>query len=529
MDARNGKRMYLLNYVVDSLYRPVLLSYFRDSPADTNDVMYKPVIFDVDTQKMTKIDLPEYHHYMTVELHWTPDSKYIYGLYYHRGYKKMDVLEADLETGKVKTIWTDNSKTYVEPKTQFRYLEDKGIAFITSEKSGWNQLYRLNWNTGKIHPVTHRKYVVKKILSVDTTNKKIYFTAAGREKGVNPYYNSLYKISFDGKGLKQLTPEPVDHEVSLSPGDQYFVDNSSTAIEPTVSLLRNTEDGKTVMKIDSADVKDLRKMDWRPPKVFTATARDGKTSIYGILWKPTNFDPHLRYPVIDFTYTGPQMFLFNNTFTKTVLHSYDQYSPYYPSAQALAELGFIVIEVDGLGSAGRSKAFHNWSYEDLGNNLKDHVRAIKQLGRKYSWIDTTRVGIYGHSAGGYDAAHALEAFNKTYKVAISESADHDWRMEKASCPELYVGWPAGENYRKQNNIAMAPKLKGDLLLIHGALDQNVNPSATFRLTEALIKAGKYFDELIIPSAHHHYLKYHAYVTKKRWHFFVRHLIVDPPE
>jgi dipeptidyl aminopeptidase/acylaminoacyl peptidase len=301
------------------------------------------------------------------------------------------------------------------------------------------------------------------------------------------------------------------------------------ARKPTVSLLRKTDDGSIVMKIDSADVDDLRKMGWRPPKVFTATARDGKTTIYGTLWKPTNFNPHHRYPVIDFTYTGPQMFLFNNTFTKTVLHSYDQYSPYYPSAQALAELGFIVIEVDGLGSAGRSKAFHDWSYEDLGNNLKGHVLAIKQLGRKYSWIDTTRVGIYGHSAGGYDAAHALEAFNKTYKVAVSESADHDWRMEKASWPELYVGWPVGENYRKQNNIAMAPELKGDLLLIHGGLDQNVNPSATFRLSEALIKAGKYFDELIIPSAHHHYLKYHAYVTKKRWHFFVRHLIVEPPE
>jgi dipeptidyl aminopeptidase/acylaminoacyl peptidase len=263
--------------------------------------------------------------------------------------------------------------------------------------------------------------------------------------------------------------------------------------------------------------------------VFTATARDGKTTIYGTLWKPTNFNPHHKYPVIDFTYTGPQMFIFDNTFTKTVLHSYDEYSLYYPSAQALAELGFIVIEVDGLGSAGRYKAFHNWSYENLGNDLKDHVLAIKQLGRKYSWFDTTRVGIYGHSAGGYDAAHALEAFNKTYKVAVSESGDHDWRMEKASWPELYVGWPVGENYRKQNNIAMAPKLKGKLLLIHGALDQNVNPSATFRLSQALIKAGTYFDELIIPSAHHHYLKYHAYVTRKRWHFFVKHLIVDPEE
>lgn len=522
MDAQKGEKMYLLNWSIDTMYRPVLLSYYRSSPGDSDDVDYIPVIYDASTHKMIKIDLPPLPHYLGVSLYWTKDSKHLYGLYYHRGYKKLDVIEVNPETGKVRTVFTDSSKTYIEYNTQFRYLEDQGIAFITSEKSGWNQIYRIDWNTGKIQPITHGNYVVKNILSVDTAHKEIYFTASGKGKGVNPYFNSLYKIHFDGSDLTLLTPEPVNHEVFLSPGDEYFVDNRSTVTKPTISLLRSTKDGRILMRIDSADIIDLLAMGWHHPQIFTATARDGKTTIYGALWKPTNFDPRHHYPLIDYSYTGPQASVFPNTFSKGLFS-------FYYSAQALAELGFIVMQVDGLGSAGRSKVFHNWSYENMGNNLKDHVLAIKQLGRKYSWIDTTRVGIYGHSAGGYDAAHALMAFNNCYKVAVSESGDHDWRIEKAWWPEMYVGWPVDSVYWQQSNITMAPKLRGKLLLIHGGIDENVNPMETFKLCEALIKAGKYFDLLIIPSAHHGYpAAYQSYVNRKRWKYFVQNLIIDPP-
>lgn len=523
MDARKGEKMYLLNWSIDTAYRPLLLSYYRSSPGDSDDVNYIPVIYNADNHKMIKIDLPPLPHYLGVSLYWTKDSKHLYGLYYHRGYKKLDIIEVDPETGKVRAVFTDSSKTYIDYNRQFRYLEAQGMAFITSEKNGWDQIYRIDWNTGNIYPVTHGNYIVKNILSVDTAHKEIYFTASGKEKRVNPYFNSLYKIHFDGSDLTPLTPEPVNHEVFLSPDDEYFVDNRSTAAKPTISLLRSAKDGRILMRIDSADIKDLLAMGWHHPQIFTAIARDGKTTIYGALWKPTNFDPHHRYPLIDYSYTGPQASVFPNTFSKGLFS-------FYSSAQALAELGFIVMQVDGLGSAGRSKTFHNWSYENMGDNLKDHVLSIKQLGRKYSWIDTTRVGIYGHSAGGYDAAHALMAFNHCYKVAVSESGDHDWRIEKAWWPEMYAGWPVDSVYQQQSNITMAPAFRGKLLLIHGGIDENVNPMETFKLCEALIKAGKYFDLLIIPSAHHGYpAAYQSYVTKKRWHYFVQNLIANPPQ
>ncbi len=523
MDARKGEKMYLLNWAIDTLYRPALLSYYRASPGDTNDVKYIPVIFDVHTHKITKIDLPASPHYMGINLHWTKDSKHLYGLYYHRGYKRMDIIEVQPETGKVRTLFSDTSKTYVENKVQFHYLAHQNIAFFTSEKSGWNQIYRLDWSSGKVHPVTEGSFVVHKILAIDNAQKEIYFTASGKKATVNPYFQSFHKVHFDGSGLTSLTPEPQNHDIALSPNHQYFVDNRSTATHPTVSLLRRTADGHILMRIDSTDIKDLLHLGWHPPQVFTATARDHKTTIYSALWKPTHFDPNKSYPIIDYSYTGPQTYVFPNTFSKGL------YS-FYSSAQALAELGFIVMQVDGMGSAGRSKAFHNRSYKNIGQNLKDHVLAIRQLGNTYSWIDTSRVGIYGHSAGGYDAAHALMAFNDCYKVAVAESGDHDWRIEKAWWPEMFVGWPVDSIYQQQSNITMAPQLKGKLLLIHGGLDENVNPMETFKLSEALIKAHKYFDLLIIPSAHHGYpATYQKYVRKKRWNYFVQNLLVHPPE
>ncbi len=521
-DARHGEKMYLLNWSIDSLYRPQLMSYYRASPGDTQDLKYIPLIYNVQTQRKIKIDLPKLPHYLAVNLHWMKDGKHLYGVYNHRGYKTMDVIEVDAQTGAVRTVYTENSKTNIDYKTLFRFVEEANVAFITSEKTGWKQLYLLHWDTGKLQPVTHGKYVVKAIKAIDVKNHVVYFTAAGRKKGINPYFESLYKVNFDGTGLTLLTPEPVNHEVSISPNMRYFVDNSSTATKPTVSYLRSTKNGAVIAKIDEAVIDDVLKIGWRFPTVFTVTARDGKTTLYGALWKPANFDPHKKYPIVDYTYTGPHMHVFPNTFK-------DGLYGLYNSAQALADLGFIVMEVDGMGSAGRSKAFHEVSYGHLGHNLKDHVLAIQQLGKRYSWIDTTRVGIYGHSFGGYDAAHALEVYHNCYKVAVSESGDHDWRMEKAWYPEMYAGWPVGAVYQNQSNVTLAPQMKGKLLLIHGGIDENVNPSATFKLAQALIDAGKYFDMLILPSERHHFKqKYVPYVRKKRWKFFVQHLIINPP-
>ena len=522
MDATDARKMYLLDWSIDSLYRPQLLSYYRASPGDSVYVKYIPVIFDTQTGKMTRINLPALPHFLGVSFRWSKNSKYLYGLYYHRGYKKMELLEVNPENGNTRIVFTVSSKTNIEYNTQFVNLENKGMAFITSEKTGWNQLYRVDWITGNTKPLTSGNFVVKEIVNVDTLKHEIYFTASEKEIGVNPYYNLLYKINFDGSGFKLLTPEPLNHEVSFSSGGKYLIDNISSPINPTSTVLRESRTGKILMKIDSLDIKDLQAEGWNYPQIFEATARDGKTKIYGALWKPTNFKLENRYPVIDYSYTGAQASVFPNTFSKAL-------NSFYGSAQSLAELGFIIMQVDGLGSAQRSKIFHDWSYKDMGNNLKDHVLAISQLGKKYGWFDTSRVGIFGHSAGGYDAAHALEAFNDCYKVAVSESGDHDWRMEKAWWPEMYAGWPVDSVYQLQSNITMAPLLKGKLLLIHGGIDENVNPSATFKLSEALIKANKFFDLLIIPSARHGYpAAYQNYVTRKRWDFFVNNLLLHNP-
>lgn len=519
-DTQDAEKMYMLDWSQDNLYRPELVSYFRPSPGDMSFVKLYPVVYDIESGAMTKINLDPQPHRLDFgrDLSWSSKSEMIYGTYDHRGFKKKDYIEVNPNTGKVRIIYTEESETNIDYNTRFRYLEDENIAILTAEKTGWKHLYILDWKSGKLTQLTQGEFVVNNIESIDTKNKRIYFTAMGKENEVNPYYELLYKIDFDGSNLELLTPEPVNHEVYLSPDKNYFVDNLSTAIQPTYTLLRNAEDGKVLMKVEQADVEELKKMGWDCPELFTAIGRDGKTKIHGALWKPNNFDPRQKYPLIDYVYTGPHTNVFPNTFSKGVYGLYN-------SNQALAELGFVVMQIDGMGTANRSKSFQNVSYRNMGDNLKDHELAIEQLGEQYAWIDTTRVGIYGHSAGGYDSAHALLAFNETYKVAVSSAGDHDWRMEKAWWPELYVGWPVDEYYHQHSNITMADKLKGKLLLIHGALDENVNVSATFKFSEALIKAGKYFDLLIVPSARHSYLKkYYPYIQQKRWQFFVDNLI-----
>lgn len=518
-DLRTAKKMYLLNWSIDSLYRAPLMSYYRGSPGDTDIVKYIPVIFDVNTRKMIRVDLPPVPHFIGVDLRWTDDGKHLYGIYYHRGYKQLDIIEVNPETGKVRTVISDSNETYVENNTDFRYLQDQGIGFITSERSGWNQLYRFNWATGGIQPVTTGEFVFKQILYMDTLNKTFYFTATGKEKGENPYFLNLYRVNFDGSDLKLLTPENASHDISISPEHHFFVDNYSTATQPTISVLRSLENGSLVMQLGKADISDLLANGWRFPQIFTAVARDNKTTIYGALWKPTNFKKNKKYPIIDNSYTGPQINVFPVSFRQSV----------FSNAQPLAEFGFVVMSVDGLGSAGRSKAFHNWSYRHMTDNLADHVLAIRQLADNNKWIDTSRVGIFGHSAGGYDAAHALMRFPGFYKVAVAASGDHDWRMEKAWWPEMFVGWPVDSIYQQQSNITMAPQMQGKILLVHGGIDENVNPAATFKLANSLIKAGKYFDMLIIPAVRHGYTEpYGDYFVKKQWNYFIENLLHEKP-
>ncbi|WP_026231979.1 S9 family peptidase [Neolewinella persica] len=509
VDMRSANKMYLLDWSVDTLYRPRLLSYYRGSPGDTGMVYVNPVFFNVATGKSVRPSLPRGTHINNTYGEWSKHPDQFYLIWTKRGYQEMAIFRFDLAKEQLDTLLVETSVTNID---DFRYwlAEDSDRIFFLSERSGWRQLYALNLKTKAITALTRGGYYLNDIKQIDEDSQTIYFTASGKEARRNPYFQHLYRISFDGSDLRLLTPEDRHHEVSLSPDGNYFVDNFSTITTPTITVLRSTADGSIVTELATASVVGVP--GWVGPEVFTALADDGKTTIYGQAWKPRNFDPAKKYPVIDASYTGPHTQLFQTRFDRTFGH------------QAYAEMGFVVVMVDGRGSSGRSKAFHDYSYKNLGGGLTDHVTAIRQFGRKNPWVDTTRVGIYGHSAGGYDAGRGLLAYPEFYKVGVASSADHDHRMEKAWWPEMYMGWPVDEAYEEQSNITMAPNLRGKLLITHGGIDENVNPSATFKLAEALIKADKEFDMLILPSQRHGYQGTASkYFAKRRINYFLEHL------
>jgi len=517
-DLRSADKMYLLNWSIDSLYRPKLLSYYRGSPGDTNMVYMIPVLFEIESGREIRPDLPRNTHINNVSTRWSKSGETLFADYAERGYKKVHLLSLDLKTMQMESLIDEQSKTNID---NFNYIviEEQEKILFTSERSGWKQLYTIDLKTKEIKQLAPGEYFVNDIDYIDEKRGIVYFSASGKETGGNPYQQYLYKVSFDNNELELLTPENFNHDISFSPNGKYFTDNYSTAQQPTTTVLRDAETGKILVELAKADVSDLTALNWTPPSVFTVKARDGKTAIYGALWKPTNFDPNKKYPIIDHSYTGPHTQMFPRNFSRVL----------GINNQALAELGFIVMMVDGLGSSGRSKAFHDVSYKNMGLGLTDHVLAIKQLAERYSWIDADRVGIFGHSAGGYDAAHALLQFPDFYKVGVASSGDHDHRMEKAWWPEMYMGWPVDSAYHQQSNITMAANLKGKLLLVHGGIDENVNPSATFKLADALVKADKEFDMLILPSQRHGYSgKFADYFTKKRWNYFVEYLLCKKP-
>jgi dipeptidyl aminopeptidase/acylaminoacyl peptidase len=469
----------------------------------------------METKQEVKTGLPNNVHINSVSVNWTYKPGVVLANYKTRGFKNEFVKAVDLNTNTERILIKETSETNVDNFT-YRTLSEKQKIVFLSERSGWRQLYSLDLKTNKITTLTTGQYFINDISYIDQKTGDIYFLASGKDKDNNPYHQQLYKVSLKGK-LTLLTPEIMHHQVSFSDNGRYFVDHYSNVETPTKTVLRDSKTGKILTELIQTDASALFQKGWKAPEAFKLIGKDGKTDIYGAIWKPSNFDASKSYPIIDATYTGPHTQRFPKSFDVSL------------SNQALSELGFIVMQVDGLGTSGRSKAFHNYSYKNMGNNLEDHVLAIKYLGQKYSWINVDQVGVFGHSAGGFDAGHAMVAFPDFYKVGVASSGDHDFRMEKAWWPEMYMGWPVDNSYQEVSNITMAKNLKGKLLLVHGGIDENVNPSATFKFAEALINADKEFDLLILPSQHHGYVgKHYNYFIKKRWNYFVKHLLGETP-
>jgi dipeptidyl aminopeptidase/acylaminoacyl peptidase len=395
-----------------------------------------------------------------------------------------------------------------------------------SERDNWGQLYLYDLATGKLkQQITTGDGNVTQLLRVDEKTRTLYFQGVGKENGRDPYFRHFYKIGMNGKGLTLLTPEDADHDIALSPSGRYFIDTYSRPNVPQTIVLRDAN-GKLVTNLEKADISRLLATGWKPPVPITVKARDGKTDLYGLMYVPTSLDSTKKYPIINHIYPGPQ--------TGSV--GGRSFSPARGDAQALAELGFVVVEIDGMGTPWRSKAFHDFYYANMGDNtLPDQIAGMKELAARFKWIDIDRAGIYGHSGGGFATADAMFRYPDFFKVGISESGNHDNREYEDDWGERYQGLlargPNGStNYDDQANQNIARNLKGKLLLAHGTMDNNVPPYNTYLVVDALIKANKDFDLLMLPNQAHGYASESNYMTRRRWDYFVKNLLgAEPPK
>jgi dipeptidyl aminopeptidase/acylaminoacyl peptidase len=461
------------------------------------------------------------------DLIWSPDGSRLAYVSTSRDHKHATVRLADAATGDVRTLFEESSPTQFESVAGWRVLWPENEIIWSSERSDWAELYAYDLNTGKLlRQITTGAGPVTGIEHIDERNRRLIVEARGREPNENPYFRHYYRVGLDGRGWTPLTPESGDHTIQVAPDGRYFIDSYSTPETPPTVVLRDAN-GRVVMPLAHADISRLVAAGWKPPIPIVTTARDGKTKLYGLMFRPTDFDSTKKYPIINNPYPGPQ--------TGSV--GSRSFSPARGDHQALAELGFIVITVDGMGTPFRSKSFHDAYYGAMGrdNTLPDQVAAMKQLAERYSWIDIDRAGIYGHSGGGFITADAMFRYPDFFKVGIAESGNHDQREYEDDWGERYQGLlvknaDGSDNYAVEANQTVAKNLKGHLMLVHGSMDDNVPPYNTALVTDALIKANKEFDELIIPNVHHGYGAASNYMMRRRWDYFVRYLLgAEPPK
>jgi len=520
IDSRNSGRFTSLQFVPPDQLRPRAFTYVYPLPGE---VLAKAdtIIFEIQSGK--RIDVQNATQELPFQdgpdFEWFPDSKSFHYDYYERGFKAKELRVVDASTGEQKVLVREQNDSYLDLSEAFFRITDSTQEILwSSERDGWNHLYLYSRKTGQLeNQLTQGRWVVRNIEHVDEKGRQAYFLANGREKNEDPYQTHLYRVGFDGKGLQLLASENANHTVSFSPDGKYFIDSYSRPDVPGQSVLRKA-DGSEVRVLEKADLGQLVQAGWKAPEPFQGKAGDGTTDIYGLIWRPSNFDATKKYPVIEHIYTGPQGFFVPKTAGAGLW------------LQPVAELGFIVVMVDGRGTFGRSRAFHQYSYRNLGGVFDDHVALIKQMAARYPYMDITRVGIFGTSAGAYGAAHAMLVHPEFYKVCVAISGDHDARLDKAWWNENYQGYPVQDDYAAQSNVTLADHLQGRLLLEHGDIDDNVHPVETMRFADALMKANKNFDMLLVPNMYHGESGEHAeYLVRRRWDYFVEHLLgVTPP-
>lgn len=531
-DQRHVSDMYLATTNVGA---PKLEAWKYPLPQDTDVIRIYRIIIEIESKKIVPLKmLPDVRRGTLCDdiacsgsfddNEWNADATQLAFVSTSRDHKSAKFRVADAATGDVRDIYEEVVPTQYESgqgSVNWRFLPDTKEFIWYSERDDWGHLYLYDLSTGKIkNQITKGSFVVTRLLKVDAENRVLFFEANGREAGRDPYFSHFYRVDFDGGNLKLLTPEDANHQITLSPDGKYFVDNFSKPDVPPIAVLRDME-GRLVATLEKADVSRLMATGWRPPTPISVKSRDGRWDLYGLMFTPSNLNPNAKYPVINYVYPGPQGGGVGSR----------SFSASRSDHQAVAELGFVVVVIDGTCNPDRSKSFHDVCYGNMADNtLEDQIAGLKQLAAKYSYMDLNRVGIWGHSGGGFATAAAMFRFPDFYKVGISESGNHENRNYEDDWGERYIGLISGDNYEKQANQNIAKNLKGKLLIAHGNMDDNVPPYNSYLVVDALIKANKDFDLLIFPNARHGYGSDSLYMMRRRWDYFVKNLLgAEPPK
>jgi dipeptidyl-peptidase-4 len=535
-DDRLVGDMYLVETKVG---HPVLQAWKYPLPGDEHVSMLHRVVIDTDSGTVVRFKMPpDYHRAMlgddfdVDDMSWSPDATQLAYVSTGRDHKTATVRVADVATGAVRTLFEESERTHFEAPAGWRVLWDSNEILWNSQRDDWSHLYLYDLTNGRLkHQVTSGPGPVTRIVHVDQKARVLSFMAQGREAGKDPYFSRLYKVGLDGKGYAALTPDDLHHAVQMSNSGRFLVDTASSPVQAPEVVVRDAT-GTVAMPLEKADLSKLLATGWQPPTPFTVKGRDGKTDLYGLLHRPSNFDATKKYPIINRAYPGPQA---GSVGSRAFMAARNDDA-------ALAELGFVVITLDGMGTPGRSKSFHDTWYGAMGrdNTLPDQVEGMKQLGTRFPWIDLDRAAMWGHSGGGFITADAMFRYPDFFKVGIAESGNHDQRVYEDDWGERYqgllyriggahTGGDAKDSYEAEANQLLAKALKGKLLLMHGMMDDNVPPQNTYLVMDALIKANKDFDLILLPHQRHGFGVDGPYVMRRRWDYFVRHLLgAEPP-
>ncbi len=534
-DARGVGMMYVMSTEVG---HPELDAWRYPLPEDTVIFRIERVVLDLDRPSgshVVRLDMEPDQHRSTCSDHvecggtlgdveWSPDGSRLLFVSSSRDHKRASVRMADAATGAVRDLFEEVEETFYESWSGWRYLAGTEEVLWFSQRDDWGHLYLYDARTGALErQVTRGEWNVLDIREVDEEARTVTFVGNEREPG-DPYFQYLYRVGLDDGRVELLTPDSANHTVSLSPDGAFIVDSYSTPVVPPVTVLRD-RGGEVLMTLEEADISLLTASGWQPPTPFTVKARDGETDLHGLLFRPLDFDPGRTYPVVNYLYPGPQS---GSVGSRSFRAS-------HRDLQSIAELGFVVVELDAMGTPGRSKTFHETYYGNMGDNgLPDQIGGIRQLAERYPWMDVERVGIFGHSGGGFAAADAIMRYPDFYEVAVSQAGNHDNRNYEDDWGEKWQGllevYPDGStNYDNQANQLLAENLVGKLLIAHGTTDTNVHPSNTMLVVDALIEANKDFDLLLLPNRGHGFGN-EPYMMRRRWDYFVRHLLgAEPPQ